>query len=115
MTYTCEQCKSDYIFERPENSHFRCGICMHCQRENENGSFLYEVVLKDTRDGHTITKEFKHIRSSDGLEEDMRNIEYLWEEGNNACDCNRAGYMYGEDVELDCGGKLIELVSLTFK
>lgn len=61
---------------------------------------ILEFYLRDTETGKTgIYKD--EYKDSDG-------VEFMWEEGNYACDCNRADFLYGESP-IGCGTTRIAL------
>jgi hypothetical protein len=74
----------------------------------------YSITLKDTVTGDTRT--FEEKSSGDDASDADRNIEYLWEGGNYACDCNRSLFLWNFDktkeLKCDLGVARIELVEL---
>jgi hypothetical protein len=74
----------------------------------------YRITLKDSVTGDTRTFEQKSS-GDDALDAD-RNIEYLWDEGNYSCDCNRSLFLWNFDrakeLKCDLGKNRIELVEL---
>lgn len=77
----------------------------------------YEVTLKDKETNETkiLSQEFEEREEDDFSEWDV--IEFMWEEGNYSCDCNRWIFFYPEerDVDFPCGNGRFELVKLKNK
>lgn len=111
---TCDDCKHDFMFDRVEDSHFQNGICFHCQRQRMYGSVPYSVTLRDSRNGFTRTLEETFIMGKGGRVEAIEMLLYLYTEGNNSCDCNRASSLYDSipGEVLSCDTTFIDLVSL---
>jgi len=67
-------------------------------------SFQIKVYLRDTRDGHI---GIHHCTGGDNENMDSPNDfnNWIWSEGNFACDCNRSNFLYGyhdEEKYLEC-------------
>lgn len=64
------------------------------------------VYLQDTRTGKAGTYGTVGYTDENGQFED-----YIWSEGNFACDCNRAAFLYGPDSvehqDAECGANFI--------
>jgi len=53
------------------------------------------VTLKDLENGNIDTYEEDYKYDEEGC-------EFMWSEGNFACDCNRHAFMYGNEEEYPC-------------
>lgn len=74
----------------------------------------YRITLKDTVTGDTRT--FEESMTGETADEADETMEYLWEDGNYGCDCNRSLFLwnFNRNKELNCdlGKNRIELVEL---
>lgn len=67
----------------------------------------YTVVIckNDTGETRTIHETYPDIYGD--------SLEFMWSEGNYACDCNRAAFFYGDnDFDDTCGDHRFSVVSL---
>lgn len=73
---------------------------------------LLEFHLRDTKTGRIGTHDYDY---EDNYPTDA--IEFMWEEGNFACDCNRSQFLYGDDLTecYNCSSEDIELDKVTIK
>jgi hypothetical protein len=71
---------------------------------------IAEIVLKYKEKEYKFNFDFGSYIPSE-------NAEYLFEDGNYACDCNRSmfikKYCNKDFLELQCGGDEIDLISFT--
>ena len=70
----------------------------------------YAITLKDNQTGEikTITKDFMDDYPHES-------VEFMWEDGNYECDCNRWEFFYpdnDEDYQCNVGANRFELVEL---
>ncbi|QYW02175.1 hypothetical protein CPT_Sonora_074 [Stenotrophomonas phage Sonora] len=70
---------------------------------------IFNILLRDNQTGKTKAVEHEADAWAD--------IEYLWTEGNYACDCNR-GLLFNrvrgvEDVPRACGSEQFDIIEVT--
>ena len=58
------------------------------------------VYLRNTETGETGVYH-------DPLEYDEPFDDFIWADGNYACDCNRADFLYGKEMDFPCSGNII--------
>lgn len=79
----------------------------------------YKVTLKDTQTGEvrTIPQEFGYPEFDPADPENPHHVRFYWEDGNNACDCNRYTIFYDDGVDYPCNGhdQRFELIDLEFE
>lgn len=68
----------------------------------------YTAYLLDTRTG--ITHEHQSAMYGGTVE----NLQFYWNEGNNACDCNRRDYI-GEEGDFGCSNGLIQCTKIVLE
>lgn len=68
-----------------------------------------DVEFLDSSNGRTGTKSFD-------FEDDypLETVEFLFSEGNYACDCNRSLFLYGDDI-YKCSSQLISITKATVR
>lgn len=56
-----------------------------------------DLLIRDimTNETRLYSDEYNH--------NDIQLIQFLWDDGNYACDCNRGLFFYGEEWEGGCG------------
>jgi len=86
-----------------------------------HGSYAYKVTLYDPHTGHmgewsdTVTVPLERTRCGESYKDGARALaEYMWDEGNYSCDCNRMGFLYGwpndENKDWTCSEGRIDAV-----
>jgi hypothetical protein len=60
-------------------------------------------------------KNYQAIYEEDYSHTERSTIEFLWQEGNYACDCNRGNFLYGPTFDSNCGDNRFEIVKLIIK
>ena len=77
-------------------------------KDNGEVNTIAEVILKHKDKEYKFNFDFGAYVNSEGA-------EYLFDDGNYACDCNRSlfikRYCDKDFIELPCGGDEIELIS----
>lgn len=72
----------------------------------------YKITLKDTRSNEVKELIQDYDYDEYGDEEAYRLVEFMWEEGNYSCDCNRFIFMYDADVSCNTGENVIEVMAI---
>ena len=69
--------------------------------------FEHYVVLKDTKTGETRAIQAAH----DGVLHE--GTEFMWNEGNYSCDCNREIFFYGHNIDhtISCGNSRFRIIA----
>ena len=64
---------------------------------------------------YLVTMRDNKTQEEQVIEMDGEYIPYLWEEGNFACDCNRAVFFTGDhDIVQECGESRFDVLAVEF-